>query len=490
MVFGPVMISALLAGVPVGEGAAASSGCSTALAAEWPALVAELRMPGRLERLDSFDAPPAGSIPKPTLDPLTDRQRDSLRRAGSLRVECGAAPDAALPTTLLEAQLALNLKEFRRASTVLDSVNAHVEATYLTLFQTIKLRAAAGGTDTAQIATARAQAMLAHDQVLQTGPGWIKLPRTVTKLAEIDIYRAPKAGRALLVAWPIGDAFPITVSLEGLGTKDEDEGYNSRISGCSVSNGVNLETLRPLEKDQSDAAFAAFATALFSKDETISEFGSDRDDCTSLGQVLPGFAAPYQFVGNEFNDANPTEQQIESMLQGSLAQRFSAADFMMAHPDVVNPMSLIQLVTILLSRGDNERAAFWYYFWQTRSRPWAQFGPPDGVAALRGAITATLGPTIDQWAGSDPLAMAILMKQATVFEQRAPLYPGRPEGVSGAAWVLAIARARTTNSIAGIDRAVPTDQTSIEAYGDSRRKNGLYFGPWQSPGTPLAPEWR
>ena len=312
MVFGPVMISALLAGVPVGEGAAASSGCSTALAAEWPALVAELRMPGRLERLDSFDAPPAGSIPKPTLDPLTDRQRDSLRRAGSLRVECGAAPDAALPTTLLEAQLALNLKEFRRASTVLDSVNAHVEATYLTLFQTIKLRAAAGGTDTAQIATARAQAMLAHDQVLQTGPGWIKLPRTVTKLAEIDIYRAPKAGRALLVAWPIGDAFPISVSLEGLGTKDEDEGYNSRISGCSVSNGVNLETLRPLEKDQSDAAFAAFATALFPKTKRYPSLAPIATTAPRLAKFFPDLRHPTNSLATNSTTRTPRSSKLRA----------------------------------------------------------------------------------------------------------------------------------------------------------------------------------
>ena len=57
---------------------------------------------------------------------------------------------------------------------------------------------------------------------------------------------------------------------------------------------------------------------------------------------------------------------------------------------------------------DRLQAAFWYYVFQIRSRPWAEADRQrtrgSGAAALRASISETLGRPINEWLGSDPAA--------------------------------------------------------------------------------------
>ncbi|BCA58652.1 hypothetical protein HMP06_1421 [Sphingomonas sp. HMP6] len=352
-----------------------------------------------------------------------------------------------------------------------------------------------GGKNVARSSAARAEAMAAHDAVMRTAPGWVALPRIVLKGTTIDMYRAPASRQAELIAWPVKSTFPNRVSLTGLGD-DEPDRLDARIFGCGVSNGVDRDFLEPVRTDSSDSALITLATGIFSDQTMISQLAEDEDtfgfgdDCTALDQVLPGFAGSYSFVGNEFSGMSPNEAQLEIMQRGSVAQRAAARRFIVAHPGDVHPSALIQVISELVALGDFERAAFWYYVWQIRSEPWARLGSRDGDAALRGAIRATLGPAINGWAGSDMIAMTNLMKQASTFEARAPVYSGRPAGVSAAAWAAAIARSRADHSARTLDRAMPNDPKFIDDADKARRQNGLSVGPWKNRGQPLDPSWR
>lgn len=184
------------------------------------------------------------------------------------------------------------------------------------------------------------------------------------------------------------------------------------------------------------------------------------------------------------------ERLMERMADGSAAEKAAAAEEMQAHPEKVNPFGLLPLITYLLDQGDWERATFWYYFWQQRSRPWARLGTSDGEAALRGSVIATLGPVVNEWAGSDPLAMRDLMVRAWRFERRAPLYPGRPAGVSEADWAKTVAEERAVNDPEEVARGYPANPTDLESNAAERRRNHLYVGPWQHRGRPLMENWR
>ena len=115
------------------------------------------------------------------------------------------------------------------------------------------------------------------------------------------------------------------------------------------------------------------------------------------------------------------------------AQPSSAA--ILAHPEMYGPFTYAIVVRDMWAQGRRLQAAFWFYVFQARTRPWSAADMTgDGAAALRGALNEELGPAINGWVGSDLEAWRALAQRAVSYEARLPLCPQRPEGISAAAW--------------------------------------------------------
>lgn len=261
------------------------------------------------------------------------------------------------------------------------------------------------------------------------------------------------------------------------------------IHRCSVSSSVDGSGLATVP---SDAQFTAFARSTLERDQRSEEIdGPPHPGCTSLEQVLPGFAQPATFTGVEYADPGDPlgPDQIDAMLAGSPTQKAAATDYVLAHLDAVNPFSLIVPMQVLIERGDMLQASFLFYFWQIRSAPWARHGSADGEGALRGAINSMLGEAVNRWIGSDPEAMVALAERAIAFERRLPLFGGRPESVSAAAWTKTVAELRADYE-KGFRQYAPLSAEAKRAFAETRRQNGLPNGPLQNSGKPLPEAWR
>lgn len=170
------------------------------------------------------------------------------------------------------------------------------------------------------------------------------------------------------------------------------------------------------------------------------------------------------------------------------AARAQAADpyAILDDPQVRNPFEWVEAIAALWRRGDRLQAAFWYYVFQIRSRPWAEADMAQtggsGVAALRSSITYALGAPINEWLGSDPATWRDTGARAIAFEKRLPHHGGRPEGIDEATWARMNETARTGHE-AGFDQV--WRQYSFADLEARRRQAGLYVGPLQDPGQPL-----
>lgn len=155
-------------------------------------------------------------------------------------------------------------------------------------------------------------------------------------------------------------------------------------------------------------------------------------------------------------------------------------------PEVRNPFEWVEAIAQLWQRGDRLQAAFWYYVFQTRSRPWAEADLAQtggsGAAALRSSITYALGTPINEWLGSDPATWRDTGARAIAFEKRLPYHAGRPEGIDAATWAQMNETARTSHE-AGFDQV--WRQFSFADLEARRRQAGLYVGPLRDPGQPL-----
>lgn len=154
--------------------------------------------------------------------------------------------------------------------------------------------------------------------------------------------------------------------------------------------------------------------------------------------------------------------------------------------DVSNPFDWIEPIATLWRRGDRLQAAFWYYVFQIRSRPWAeadrQMTGGSGAAALRASITETLGRPINEWLGSDTAAWKETGLAAIAFEKRLGFHTGRPDGIDEPTWLAMNQTARATYED---DFGALWSQYSFAQMEDMRRRNGLYVGPLRDPGQPL-----
>ena len=168
--------------------------------------------------------------------------------------------------------------------------------------------------------------------------------------------------------------------------------------------------------------------------------------------------------------------------------RARAVEAVLARPEGVDPFDYALFTKLLWEGGRRRQAAFWFYLFQERSRPWSLADKEgSGAAALRSALNDELGTVVNRWVASDPAAWRALVERALAYEKRFPLYRERAPGVDATAWTALVASSR-----AEYDREARAAFARMDpaAFAAGRRKTGLFVGPLQDPGPDLPDGWR
>ena len=180
---------------------------------------------------------------------------------------------------------------------------------------------------------------------------------------------------------------------------------------------------------------------------------------------------------------------LDKMLQGSVDQQKVATEYILQRPDSVQPFDYAYLIKTLWAEGNRSQATFWFYVFQSRSLAWAKADKAgNGPAALRASLNESLGQTINQWVGSDPVAWRDIAMRAISYEKKMPVYPGKPDGMSQAEWRKLVSDSRAEYET-GFNKfsAILADE---KAYAAQRTAHGLNVGPLKDPGRPLPESWR
>jgi len=186
--------------------------------------------------------------------------------------------------------------------------------------------------------------------------------------------------------------------------------------------------------------------------------------------------------------APPQTEKVDPLLSPDAGTRRATIDAFLARPQATDPFAYAMLTNALWQEGRRRQAAFWFYVFQIRTRPWADVDKRgDGAAALRAALNDGLGQEINGWLGSDLDAWRDLAARAMSYEARLPLSADRPEGVDAAAWSAAVATSRRTYR-EGYEKTLGA-LTAAESAA-RRRENGMPVGPLEDPGPPLPADWR
>jgi hypothetical protein len=181
----------------------------------------------------------------------------------------------------------------------------------------------------------------------------------------------------------------------------------------------------------------------------------------------------------------PLDQRL---LSEDAAVRRAAVAEVVARPDATEPFGYAAVVQQLWQDGSRLQAAFWFYLFQARTRPWADADTRgDGAAALRAALNDQLGTTINAWLGADLAQWQEVARRAIAFEARLPLHPARPDGIAPDAWIAVVAKAREGYRRGYEQSLAKADPAEIAA---TRRTNGLPVGPLTDAGPPLPDAWR
>ena len=168
--------------------------------------------------------------------------------------------------------------------------------------------------------------------------------------------------------------------------------------------------------------------------------------------------------------------------------RAAAVQDVLARPDVVDPFDYALVVKWLWENGRRRQAAFWFYVFQERSRPWslADRGG-DGAAALRSSLNDEMGTPINRWIASDVAEWRTVAERAISYEKRFPLYRERPPWLTAAQWTVLVAKSRTEYDEQAKAAFADMDPTHVAS---ERRAAGLPVGPLEAPGPPLPDNWR
>ncbi|MBN9318973.1 MAG: hypothetical protein BGN86_05230 [Caulobacterales bacterium 68-7] len=164
-----------------------------------------------------------------------------------------------------------------------------------------------------------------------------------------------------------------------------------------------------------------------------------------------------------------------------------AAECVMAHPEIVDPAAFAFLAQSLWMRGDRLQATFWFYMFQARTRPWVR--QDREMAQGRAALSGMIGGPINAWISSDREAVIEVASRAIAYEAHAPLYAGRPDGVTATDWLALIAREREAYDTE-FRRVAASDLFKPGNWEAARRERGLPVGPLDKPGAPLLDTWR
>jgi len=495
------MITIFLALTLTGQSQVAT--CVDAMRADWPRLVeAEQTFTERLFPRTEFDDPPAAPVARA----IPPEQKATLEAVSRLEALCAGDAEARARLRSLEVALRIRIEDYAGALAAFERVPLDPASADISFAAPALLNAAAGVQDRVRFMAARTAVRAAHDAAMAR-QGWPRAMRFETLLAEVDGYRASGAWPAwVLVAWPREGGMPATLTLYPERGGGRDVALDARFRTCSWSVGVDTSHMgaKPDAAQAERIARRTFASASDLVGDTerpghvpdaqkamarLQEVPAP--GCTSLPEILPGFGQPVCFTGLEYatDGSRPTPAQLASMLDGSVAQRGEAADYIFAHPEAVEPFTLLQPIMFEMQRGNNLRASFWFYFWQIRSLPWAALGPRDQYAALRASINAMMGASINEWIGRDPDAMREVATRAMAYERRMPLFTGRPDGVSETAWAKAVEAGRADYA-EGFAKAVGDPAAFRRKMVEGRAKNGLDAGPLDQPGKPLAEAWR
>jgi hypothetical protein len=85
-----------------------------------------------------------------------------------------------------------------------------------------------------------------------------------------------------------------------------------------------------------------------------------------------------------------------------------------------HPSSLYSYAARLFEEGRAQEAVVWFYVGQLRYRYLLAADPslaPDGEPALMASLNATIGQTINEWAGGDPAAWARAIGSALAWDE-------------------------------------------------------------------------
>lgn len=168
------------------------------------------------------------------------------------------------------------------------------------------------------------------------------------------------------------------------------------------------------------------------------------------------------------------------------AARSAAIAAALAGPEALGPFDIGILSAALWRDGRRHQAAFWFFVFQVRSRPWADLDP-SGAGAARAALNDLLGGTINAWIASDLTAWQDTARRAMSYEAGLPLPRERPTAVAPSAWAAAVAKSRREYR-AGYDQTLGR-MAAVELAAE-RRRNGLPVGPLDAPGPALLESWR
>lgn len=481
------------------------STCRTALQERWADIV-RAPMPGS-PVFDTIPAaspsvralPPVPTIPTPPRMYGEEPQRNASESAGDpqrpaleqLALECAEDRLALNDVLLLDALRSRDLGETDRALALLARVDLRPGERSLGLYhaELLKTHTLAGS-----IAGVLPDVLDRHEALLVAAGMQVEQPFSVQGI-DFRAYRLadPQGGWLLIGVHPDSE---IETILAGIPQWARGQAFEGDGIPFALTNARCSSSSEPFE--DGDVDFDANLTLdqiITMLDRTYADPERNRwgggpgvaDFCPNLADMLPGFWPQVEFTGAEYRDRSLGYSEVDLLgeLQSEdLSARREATEYLFDHPDAVEPIHFIFGITTLIQQGDMERATFWYYIWQTRTRPWMV--GDSNLAQVRSALGATLGPVLLTWSGSDYLATVDLYRRAIRYELEIPLYPGRPDDVSAADWDERVADAREQNSEQNALAVLPEQQE----FETRRLENGLPIGPWQSPGRPLKDEWR
>ncbi|WP_421851062.1 hypothetical protein [Novosphingobium sp.] len=470
-----------------------TSPCRAAMSREWPRL-SQVRDKVAM----SFAVDAKGNLEEQP-DKAAERDyADKVKMLGTLEQTCAGDEEALRDLASLQAEASLARYQPKAALAQLqkfrDSDQDRLKTRNLWLLQS----AAFLSGDKQGVDAATTALVDANERALLASGNWILAEKGAAKRVDYNIYRATSDPTNWLFIVRPRDGNQVTAVYARHSDEystPEKPIFELRHLTCNSDGAIDPGKL---EENSAPAFDAVRAQVLGYFDGTVAPYQNDSggpmDDmtpsCLQAGKILPGLGDPYQYDGTEYRDPAQllTSYEAAIWLQSPVAsKREQAVAHVTAHPDAVEPFGYIPVITVLLQSGDTAQAVFWYYVFQIRIYPWLKTSDdPSGAPALYGSIAESLGRGLNEWAGSDIDAMRDLMQRAASFERAAPLFLGRTEGVSAEQWQALIEKGRSDFLSAQAIKAL-SDKNSLEA---ARKKNGLYVGPWQSPGAPLPENWR